>query len=195
MFTGIVEELGVVREVALSDGGGTLALGTSLATECVSGDSLAVNGCCLTVVSVGAGWVRADVVAETVSRTTLGSLRAGEMVNLELPVRPDGRLGGHIVQGHVDGVGHVLRGAPELVVRVPDGLVRFVVEKGSVALDGVSLTVAGIEGDDVHVALIPHTCSVTTLGRKVPGDLLNVEVDVVAKYVERMLVPFRAAQA
>ncbi len=199
MFTGIVEELGRVRRVTPVAGGARLELEcASLLDDAVLGASIAVNGCCLTVVELGPGWWAADAQIETLDRTTIGSLAAGDLVNLERPVRLADRLGGHIVQGHVDGVGTVVAreplpdGSTRIVVGAPRELLRYVVEKGSVTVDGVSLTVTsvrdGVEGAEFGVALIPHTLDVTTLGVRQPGDSVNLEVDVLAKYVERLLV-------
>jgi riboflavin synthase len=146
-----------------------------------------VNGCCLTVVDVGEGWWAADAVGETLSRTNLADLQPGDAVNLERPVRAGDRLGGHIVQGHVDAVGEIVSPAPELQVRMPEELARYVIEKGSITVDGCSLTVVKPLDDGFTVAVIPHTAEVTTLGRKGPGDRVNLEVDMVAKYVEKLL--------
>ena len=154
------------------------------------GDSIAVNGVCLTVVAWGDSWWEADVSDETFARTTLGSLVPGDPVNLERPVRLADRLGGHLVQGHVDAVGEVLAPAPDLRVRMPQHLLRYVVEKGSITVDGVSLTVVELFDDGFSVALIPHTAEVTTLGVRELGDALNLEVDVMAKYAERLLGGF-----
>jgi riboflavin synthase len=184
MFTGIVEELGTV--VAVAPDRVRLSAGTVLADAEV-GDSIAVDGCCLTLVEMGEGWWDADVSAETLKRTTLGDLQPGDRVNLERPVRAQDRLGGHIVQGHVDGVGEIVEPALDLRVRMPHDLLRYVVEKGSIAVDGVSLTVVDVLDDGFTVALIPHTARVTTLGLKGPGDPVNLEVDVTVKYVERLL--------
>jgi riboflavin synthase len=190
MFTGIIEELGVVERLQAVGGRGghrlRLAAGKVLDGAHV-GDSLAVNGCCLTVTAFGAGWWEADVSDETMRRTTLGRLEPGDAVNLERPVRLDDRLGGHLVQGHVDGVGEVVAPAPDLSVRMPSNLLRYVVEKGSISVDGVSLTVVEPTPDGFTVAVIPHTAEVTTLGRRRPGDGVNLEVDVIVKYVERLL--------
>jgi riboflavin synthase len=182
MFTGIVEELGRVA-----------AAGTRLRVEAEQvldgarlGDSTAVNGCCLTLVAIGDGWFEADVSEETLRRTTLGGLAPGDRVNLERPVRLSDRLGGHLVQGHVDGVGEVVAPAPDLQVRMPGDLARYVIQKGSITVDGVSLTVVDPTDDGFSVAVIPHTAEVTTLGRRQPGDRVNLEVDVIAKYVERL---------
>lgn len=188
MFTGIVEELGRVRATTPSAGRTRLVIeAPNVAAGCRVGDSIAVNGCCLTAVEVGEGWWAAEAVDETLSRTTLGGLVGGDPVNLERPVRLADRLGGHLVQGHVDGVGEVLEPAPSLRVRVPPSLLRYLVEKGSVAVDGCSLTVVAVDAESFSVAIIPHTAAVTTIGRLRPGDRVNLEVDVVAKYVERLL--------
>jgi riboflavin synthase len=189
MFTGIVEELGRVERFE----GGVLRIAATTVLEGAGlGDSIAVNGCCLTLVEQGPGWWQADVSEETVQRTGLGSLRPGEAVNLERPVRLADRLGGHLVQGHVDAVGVVVDPAPDLRVRIPDALLRYVVEKGSITVDGISLTVVQPLPDGFTVAVIPHTAAVTTLGHKGPGSVVNIEVDVIAKYVERLLGEGRA---
>jgi riboflavin synthase len=188
MFTGIVEELGRVRSTSSEAGVTRMVFDAELVTEgSAIGDSISVNGCCLTVVEHGPGWWAADTVGETLARTDLGSLVAGDPVNLERPMRPDGRFGGHLVQGHVDGVGIIDQPAPDLRVRVPPTLSRYLVEKGSVTVDGCSLTVVEVVDDTFSVAIIPHTAAVTTLGAKRPGDVVNLEVDVIAKYVERLL--------
>jgi riboflavin synthase len=185
MFTGIVEELGRVEQF----GGGRLRVAARTVLEGSGlGDSIAVNGCCLTVVDQGDGWWEADVSDETLDRTSLRAVVPGDPVNLERPVRLADRLGGHLVQGHVDAVGEIVEPAPDLRVRIPAGLLRYVVEKGSITVDGVSLTVVKPLADGFTVAIIPHTAAVTTLGRREPGDLVNIEVDVIAKYVERLLV-------
>nr|AGC72554.1 riboflavin synthase eubacterial/eukaryotic [uncultured bacterium A1Q1_fos_862] len=184
MFTGIVEELGSVDSLT----GQRLRLRASaVLADITMGASIAVNGCCLTVVGWGDDWWEADVTDETFARTSLGSLSAGEPVNLERPVRLEDRLGGHLVQGHVDAVGEVVTPAPDLSIRVPRELLRYLVEKGSVTVDGVSLTVVDVIDDVFSVALIPHTSEVTTLGVRSPGDAVNLEVDVMAKYAERLL--------
>ncbi|MGQ0430894.1 MAG: riboflavin synthase [Microthrixaceae bacterium] len=186
MFTGIVEELGTL----VSREGARLRIAASTVLDDVTmGASIAVNGCCLTVVGwdVDEGWWEADAVEETFARTALGQLAPGQGVNLERPVRLSDRLGGHLVQGHVDGVGEIVTAAPDLCVRTNDDLLRYVVEKGSITVDGISLTVVDAGTDRFSVAVIPHTMAVTTLGQKGPGDLVNLEVDVTAKYVERLL--------
>ena len=184
MFTGIVEELGEVR----SREGARLRLGASTVLEGAAiGDSTAVNGCCLTVVAFGDDWFEADVSEETYTRTSLGDLEPGAPVNLERPVRLADRLGGHLVQGHVDAVGTVVAPVPDLRIRMAPDLLRYVVEKGSITVDGVSLTVVHPLDDGFTVAVIPHTAAVTTLGHRAPGDRVNLEVDVIAKYTERLL--------
>jgi riboflavin synthase len=189
MFTGLIEELG---SLASRDGARFRFAAETVTADAKFGDSIAVNGCCLTVVDLGPGWWAADVVDETLSRTTLGALAPGDRVNLERPVRPTDRLGGHLVQGHVDGVGEVVTAAPDLVVRTTD--TRYVVEKGSLAVDGVSLTVVEVDDDSFRVAVIPHTAAVTTLGRRQPGDRVNVEFDILAKYVERLVARGKLAE-
>jgi riboflavin synthase len=184
MFTGIIEELG---SVASLDGDRVRIAATTVTEDAGIGDSIAVDGCCLTVVATGPGWWEADVSDETRKRTTLGDRHPGDPVNLERPVRAQDRLGGHIVQGHVDGVGSIVTAAPDLRVRMPRELLRYVVEKGSITVDGVSLTVVDVLDDGVTVAVIPHTAAVTTLGSKGSGDQVNLEVDVTVKYVERLL--------
>jgi riboflavin synthase len=184
VFTGIVEELGRVRRRH----GGRFEFESATVAEGLNiGDSVAHNGCCLTVVEVGAGWYAVDVVDETLRRTTLGDLGPGDPVNLERPVRLSDRLGGHLVQGHVDAVGEVVQPAPDLRVRMPSELARYVVEKGSITGDGASLTVVEAGADTFSVAIIPPTAAQTTLGHRQAGDKVNLEVDVVAKYVERLL--------
>ncbi len=186
MFTGIVEELGTV----VSRNGPRIRIGATVVLDDVEmGASIAVNGTCLTVVGWDAveGWWEADVVDETYDRTALGALQPGHGVNLERPVRLSDRLGGHLVQGHVDGVGEVVVAAPDLQVRTDPAALRYIVEKGSITVDGISLTVVATLSDGFTVTVIPHTMEVTTLGRKGPGDHVNLEVDITAKYVERLL--------
>jgi len=186
MFTGIVEELGTV---AARDGARLRIACAAVLVDAGIGDSTAVNGCCLTVVALDreAGWWEADVSDETFARTNLGALRVGDPVNLERPVRLVDRLGGHLVQGHVDAVGTIAEPVPDLRVAIPSALLRYVVEKGSITVDGVSLTVVRPTDDGFTVAVIPHTAAVTTLGAKGAGDPVNIEVDVMAKYAERLL--------
>ncbi|HVF04697.1 MAG TPA: riboflavin synthase [Frankiaceae bacterium] len=186
MFTGIVEELGSVVEVTDT---GLVVRGPLVTGDAAYGASIAVNGCCLTVTDLAGDTFTADVMVETFKRTSLGALRPGDAVNLERPMKADGRFGGHVVQGHVDGTGTIESRDADGVVRVaiPPDLARYVVEKGSVAVDGVSLTVVEAGGAHLTVSLIPATLKLTTLGRKGPGDPVNIEVDVLAKYVERLL--------
>ncbi len=186
MFTGIVEELGRIE--AFDDGRLRINAATVL-EDARLGDSIAVSGCCLTVVAHGDGWWEADVSAETIARTSLARHAVGDAVNLERAVRTQDRLGGHLVQGHVDAVGEIVEPVPDLRVRVPADQLPYLVEKGSVTVDGISLTVVRALDDGFTVAIIPHTSAVTTLGTKQHGDLVNIEVDVIAKYVERMLRP------
>ncbi len=193
MFTGIVEELGTVVAVEpLADSARLRIRGPVVTEDAVHGASIAVNGVCLTVVEFGDGEFTADVMQESLDRSSLGVLEPGSRVNLERPVTLSARLGGHLVQGHVDGVGTILDRTPSEhweVVRIalPEGLGRYVVEKGSITVDGISLTVVEAARDWFSVSLIPTTLELTTLGAKGAGDPVNLEVDVVAKYVERML--------
>jgi riboflavin synthase len=192
MFTGIIEDLGTVVSLEPLAAAGRLTVRAATLSEVRPGDSVAVNGVCLTAAEVGETEFTADVMSETLTRSTLGKLAPGDPVNLELAVTPTTRLGGHIVQGHVDGVGTVRDRRPsehwdEVDVELPEGLARYVVEKGSVTLDGVSLTVTAVAGPVVGVSLIPETLRRTTLGTRRVGERVNVEVDVLAKYVERLL--------
>jgi riboflavin synthase len=193
VFTGIVEELGVVTHLEeLGDSVRLTLRGPRVVEGAGHGDSIAVNGVCLTVVETAGDTFAADVMRETLDRSSLGTLVPGAPVNLERPMRLDGRLGGHLVQGHVDGTGVIEARSPSQhwdVVRIslPHQLARYVVNKGSITVDGVSLTVASVDERSFAVSLIPTTLELTTLGRKQPGDLVNLEVDVVAKYVERLL--------
>ncbi|MGI5354074.1 riboflavin synthase [Streptomyces sp. CA-252508] len=193
MFTGIVEELGEVTAVEnLGDSSRFRLRGPLVTEDAKHGDSIAVNGVCLTVVETGGGEFTADVMAETLNRSSLGALTTGSRVNLERPMAVGDRLGGHIVQGHVDGTGTILARTPsenwEIVkISLPAALRRYVVEKGSITVDGVSLTVVDAAADHFTISLIPTTLALTTLGIKEPGDPVNLEVDVIAKYVERLL--------
>ncbi len=193
MFTGIVEELGTVESVELREGAARLVVRGPIAVDGTKpGDSIAVNGCCLTAVELTPATFAADVVAETLDRTSLGALAAGDRVNLERPVTLADRLGGHLVQGHVDGTARVVERVPatggeRVRVELPADLARYVVEKGSITVDGVSLTVAAVDAGTFTVALIPATLEHTTLGLRTAGDVVNLEVDVLAKYVERLL--------
>jgi riboflavin synthase len=197
VFTGIVEERGTVQELALQPPGARLVIECrEVATDSWPGASVCVNGVCLTVVERGAGTLAFDLAPETLGRSTLGTLSSGDRVNLERPVTLATRMGGHLVQGHVDGVGTVADvetfdgGGAVMTVRFPDGprgMDRYVVEKGSIAVDGVSLTVSQLLDDSFAIALVPHTLEVTTLGVRKRGDPVNLEVDVMAKYVEGLL--------
>ena len=193
MFTGIVEELGeVVAVERQTDAARFTIRGALVTSDAHHGDSIAVNGVCLTVVDLVDGTFTADVMAETLDRSSLGALAPGSPVNLERPVTLSDRLGGHLVQGHVDGTGTVLERIPgehwEVVrISLPTGLARYVVEKGSITVDGVSLTVMAVGPDAFSVSLIPTTLALTTLGQKGPGDPVNLEVDIVAKYVEKLM--------
>jgi riboflavin synthase len=192
MFTGIVEELGRVEAVESSSDGARLRISANLTSELAEGDSVAVNGACLTATSVENGAFEADVMHQTLELTTLGELAPGTGVNVELPLRATDRLGGHVVQGHVDGTATVAEltddgFAKRVRLELPDELLPFVVERGSIALEGVSLTIAALDGPILEVSLIPETLERTTLGGLEPGDRLNVECDVLARYVRRQL--------
>lgn len=202
MFTGIVETMGDVVELTPSPAGARLVVGHDLDGDLAVGDSISVNGCCVTATDLDAGRFAVDLMGETLRRTGLGALEAGTVVNLERAVGVDGRFDGHLVQGHVDGVGRVSAWTPHdawtvMAVSAPSTLAPYLVEKGSIAVDGVSLTVMGVADRDAdgsaddavvfEIGLIPHTMAVTTLGRRRPGDVVNLEVDVIAKYVQRLL--------
>ena len=193
MFTGLVQDLGTVTSVDTAPDGVRLAVQTRLSAELAEGDSVAVNGVCLTATAIADGQFAADVMLETLRRSSLAEVRAGAYVNLELPLRAADCLGGHFVQGHVDGVGTVRDVREDGFARVvtiatPPELLRYVVEKGSIAVDGVSLTIAGFGDDWFSVSLIPETLERTILGAAAPGQLVNLEVDVLAKYIERLAV-------
>ena len=192
MFTGIIETLGTVTAVDGDDEHSRLSIRGEVVDGTVVGDSIAVNGVCLTATTVDQDGFTADVMAETLRRSTLGGLSAGDEVNLERAATATTRLGGHLVQGHVDGVGRLTGRAPagafdEVTIALPDALMPYVVEKGSVAIDGISLTVAAVRDGEIAIGLIPETLQRTTLGRRQIGDSVNIEVDVIAKYVERLL--------
>lgn len=192
MFTGIVELIGEVSSVDEQDSGVRLVVRAAGLGDLPTGASIAVNGVCLTVVEAAVDEVTVDVIPETLQRTTLSDVVSGVRVNLERPMPANGRFDGHIVQGHIDGVGVVMSmvsdsGGTVMTIATPGSLRPYLVEKGSVTVDGVSLTVAGMTDDGFDVALIPHTLEVTTLGLLKPGDTVNLEVDVLAKYVERLL--------
>jgi len=192
MFTGLIAERGSVSAYEQDGAGATLTISAALASQLREGDSVAVNGVCLTATSVQDQGFQAEAMLETLERSSLGQLRPGAHVNLELPLRAEDRLGGHVVQGHVDAIGEVTAAPPDLEVRIPPDLIRYCVEKGSVAIDGVSLTIFDIRDDSFSIAVIPHTSEVTTIGRRRPGDKVNVEVDVAAKQIEKLLSPYLA---
>ena len=193
IFTGLVATTGALRALDRTSDGVRMRVESALASELEQGDSVAVNGVCLTAVEVSGGDFQADVMGETLRRSSLGPLERGDAVNLELPLRASDRLGGHMVQGHVDGLGSVADveadGFATLVrIACAGELLRYVVEKGSIAVDGVSLTVAEVDDEGFSVSLIPATRARTTLGSLSPGRAVNLEVDVLAKYVEKLLV-------
>ncbi len=203
MFTGIVEELGRVEDVTHDNDAARLTISAAAVVEDAHvGDSISVDGCCVTVTHVSRDAFSVDLMAETLRVTTLGSLVAGDRVNLERALRLDGRLGGHIVQGHVDGVGTVRAvqdrpGTRDLFIAVPEEVRRTLVPKGSITIAGVSLTVVDVADDQVHVGIIPHTAAVTTLGTLASGDQVNVEADVIGKHVAALFAagqqsPYRA---
>jgi riboflavin synthase len=195
MFTGIIEEVGKVTAIKEERGTRRLTVAaTRLIKELKKGDSIAVSGVCLTAVGITPGSVEFDLAEETWKRTSFSRIHEGALVNLELPMRADGRFGGHIVQGHVDGAGEFvslkrITGADDywLRIRIPAQLEPYVIFKGSLSIEGISLTVAKIEGTEVGVAIIPHTAEMTNLGSLKPGDPVNLEVDMIAKYVEKMM--------
>ena len=195
MFTGIVEELGTIRSIRRGAASAVLSIGAeAVLSDLRIGDSVAVNGVCLTATGVDGSGFTADVMHETLQRSSLGALGPGSRVNLERAMAADGRFGGHIVSGHIDGTGTIAErrrddNAVWYTVSASPALLRYIVEKGSVAIDGISLTVASVEADRFSVSVIPHTAAVTVLGRKRPGDIVNLETDIIGKYVEKLLRP------
>ena len=195
MFTGIVEELGTIRSIRRGAASAVLSIGAeAVLSDLRIGDSVAVNGVCLTATGVDRSGFTADVMHETLQRSSLGALGPGSRVNLERAMAADGRFGGHIVSGHIDGTGTIAErrrddNAVWYTVSASPALLRYIVEKGSVAIDGISLTVASVEADRFSVSVIPHTAAVTLLGAKGPGDVVNLETDIIGKYVERLLRP------
>ena len=195
MFTGIIEELGTIRSIRRGAASAVLSIGAeAVLSDLRIGDSVAVNGVCLTATGVDGSGFTADVMHETLRRSSLGALGPGSRVNLERAIAADGRFGGHIVSGHIDGTGTIAErrrddNAVWYTVSAPPALLRYIVEKGSVAIDGISLTVASVEADRFSVSVIPHTAAVTLLGAKGPGDVVNLETDIIGKYVERLLRP------
>jgi riboflavin synthase len=196
VFTGLITDIGVVDSVTTGESGARLRIRTELARELSVGDSVAVSGACLTAAAVDGGAFEVDVMNQTLERTSLGSLRQGSKVNLELPLRLSDRLGGHMVQGHVDGTGRIAEASEDgfarrLRVEVPAELRRYLVERGSVAVDGISLTVAALGDGGFEVSLVPETLERTTLGEAGPGTVVNLELDMIARYVERLVSGFR----
>lgn len=193
MFTGIVEEKGIIRSLNINGSSGTIRIESRKVLEGTSiGDSIAVNGICLTVTSMGDGFFTADVMAETVRRSSLGILSQGSEVNLERAMAANGRFGGHIVSGHIDGTGTVRSLVREenaiwVTIDTPPEILKYIVHKGSICIDGISLTVASVGSDNFKVSVIPHTGSETTLLSKRPGSPVNLENDIIAKYVERLM--------
>ena len=193
MFTGIIEETGTVRNISLSGNSGRIQVGASVVLEGTKlGDSIAVNGVCLTVTSIDGRSFTADVMAETLRRSNLGQLRGGDLVNLERAMPAEGRFGGHIVSGHIDGTGTIAGMEKEgnatwVRIRTAAEILALIVEKGSIAIDGISLTVAQVGAEDFAVSIIPHTSANTTLLRKRIGDTVNLENDIVGKYVQRLV--------
>lgn len=195
MFTGIVEELGAIRSVRRGAASAVLSIGAAeVLSDLKIGDSVAVNGVCLTVTSLDDGGFTADVMHETLSRSSLGALVPGSRVNLERAMPANGRFGGHIVSGHIDGTGKIVSVRPDdnalwYTISAAPELLRYIVEKGSITIDGISLTVAAVDEVSFSVSLIPHTAAVTTLGKKRAGDIVNLETDIIGKYVEKLLHP------
>ena len=195
MFTGIVEEMGVLRSIRRGAHSAVLSIGAeAVLSDLKIGDSVAVNGVCLTATTVDAGGFTADVMHETLNRSSLGALVPGSPVNLERAMAANGRFGGHMVAGHIDGTGTITArrqddNAVWYTVSAAPSLLRYIVEKGSIAIDGISLTVASVAADRFSVSVIPHTAAVTVLGRKRPGDIVNLETDIIGKYVEKLLRP------
>ena len=197
MFTGIIEEVGIIKSIRKGTASVLLTVEAAKVLEDVSlGDSIAVNGVCLTVTSFTANQFTADVMHETLNRSSLGTLKSGSKVNLERAMKADGRFGGHIVSGHIDGTGTISDikrddNAIWYTVRTPAPLLRYIIEKGSIAIDGISLTVADVGKDFFNVSIIPHTAASTTLSMKKTGDVVNLENDCIGKYVEKLLQPYR----
>ena len=198
MFTGIVEELGTIRSIRRGAASAMLSIGAkAVLSDLKIGDSVAVNGVCLTATAVDGSGFAADVMHETLNRSSLGALVPGSRVNLERAMAASGRFGGHIVSGHIDDIGTIAErrrddNAVWYTVKTSPNLLRYIVEKGSITIDGISLTVAAVEADRFSVSLIPHTAAVTILGSKGPGDIVNLETDIIGKYVEKLLRPAEA---
>lgn len=197
MFTGLIEEIGRISSIRQNGQGRTFTVQAENVLDGLRiGDSMAVDGVCLTVVQFGAHHFQADAVEETLGRTTLAKIKVDQWVNLERPLAAGSRLGGHFVQGHIDGVGQIaeidrLSSGYRLTLRLDVALMQFIVEKGSIAVDGLSLTVAAVQGNQLEIAVIPHTWEVTAVNRKKAGDLVNIEVDILAKYIYKFIQPFK----
>lgn len=192
MFTGLIADKARVVSISRGAESAVIQIESALTREIKTGDSVSINGTCLTAIELSGDSFKADAMIQTLKVTSLGGLREGDFVNLELATRADSRLGGHIVQGHVDGIGNVVENSPgekwnKFVVKVPNSLTKYIVNQGSIAIDGVSLTVGEISGDLLTLWLIPETLERTNLSQKSDGDIVNIEVDVIAKYVERLM--------
>lgn len=199
MFTGLIEEMGTVRAMIPTQTGMRLEIAAQqVLTDTKLGDSISVNGCCLTAIEINPSWWAAEAVSETLQRTDLKNLAVGEKVNLERSLQVGSRLGGHLVQGHIDGVGKIesIKLLPDnsyrFLISAPPALLKYMVEKGSIALDGISLTLCHVDVHSFSVTLIPHTIAMTTFGQKKEGLLVNIEVDLMAKYVEKLVLPFHS---
>ena len=196
MFTGIIEEVGVIKNIKMGAKSAVITIQANTVMEDIHlGDSIAVNGVCLTCTSFTSTQFTADVMHETLNRSSLGQLRPGSKVNLERAMRADGRFGGHIVAGHIDGVGRITDirrddNAIWYTIDTPDEIMRYIIEKGSIAIDGISLTVAAVGSSWFKVSIIPHTAAQTTLSIKKPGDIVNLENDLIGKYVEKLIQPY-----
>lgn len=201
IFTGIIEELGVVKSIAINGASGCITIKAKKVLECTQlGDSIAVNGTCLTVTSINSDGFSADVMAETVKRTSLSQVGKGDLVNLERAMILNGRFGGHIVSGHIDGTGTITKYTKEenaiwVTIKAPDEILDLIVEKGSICIDGISLTVATVSDQDFQVSIIPHTAKETTLIHKKVGSLVNLENDIVGKYIKKLMENNQEEQA
>jgi riboflavin synthase len=200
MFTGIIQSVGNIQSLEMRNGDARLTIGVGSLDliNAALGDSIAVNGVCLTAIELTDSSFSADVSGETLSRTTLGDLMPGSGVNLEMALTPTTHLGGHLVSGHVDGVGEVVRRWPDarserFIIRAPDNLAKYIAEKGSICVDGISLTVNAVSGSEFELNIVPHTLSATTMGEFKAGQRVNLEVDIIARYLERLLLGDKAA--
>lgn len=200
MFTGIIQSVGNIQSLEMRNGDARLTIGVGSLDikDAALGDSIAVNGVCLTAIELTDSSFSADVSGETLSRTTLGDLKPGSSVNLEMALTPTTHLGGHLVSGHVDGVGEVVRRWPDarserFIIRAPDNLAKYIAEKGSICVDGISLTVNAVSGSEFELNIVPHTLGATTMGDFKAGQRVNLEVDIIARYLERLLLGDKAA--